>query len=150
LLDTSFLAVWIAMNPFRIALLLALCLCCSACGEPDYQEVPIHPAAGKITVGGKPAFGAVVVFHPQGDVGMSKGNKPFAAVAEDGSFQATTYVTGDGAPAGDYVVTVIWPQDPHARGPSPDRLRGRYATPEKSDLKVTIGEGENNLPTWEL
>ena len=138
------------MKPSRIGILLVICLVCSACGEPSYQEVPVYPAAGQITVKGKPAYGAVVVFHPQGDVGMTKGNKPFAMVAEDGSFQATTYVTGDGAPAGDYIVTVVWPEDPHARGPSPDRLRGRYATPERSDLKATIGPEENNLPPWNL
>ncbi|UUO07062.1 hypothetical protein M4951_01820 [Blastopirellula sp. J2-11] len=140
------------MNKREFAwLLAAICVACSACSsKPAWQETPVYPTSGSVSVKGKSAYGAVVIFHPQGDVGMTKGNKPYAKVAEDGSFEVTTYVSGDGAPAGEYVITIIWPKNPNARGPSPDRLRGRYAIVEKSELKASIQAGDNLLPQWDL
>ena len=81
---------------------------------------------------------------------MAKGNKPFARVSEDGTFAVTTYDTGDGAPAGEFKVTVYWPADPDARGPSPDRLKGRYRDPESTALVATFVEGENAPLEWDL
>ena len=138
------------MSLSRIGILIAVCLCTSACSEEDYAEVPVYPVTGTVTVKGQPAAGATVVFHPREDVGMTKGNKPFARVGDDGVFQATTYVSGDGVPAGAYSVTVVWPQDSNARGPSPDRLNNRYSNPTSSNLSATITEGENKLPPWDL
>ncbi|MEW4562829.1 hypothetical protein AB1K70_09905 [Bremerella sp. JC770] len=123
----------------------------AACStKPDYQEVETYPTTGSVTVQGEPAFGAIVVLHPTSDVGMTKGNRAFAKAQQDGTFALTTYVTGDGAPAGEYTATVIWPENPNARGPSPDRLRGKYANPASSDLTVSVKPGENQLPPWEL
>ncbi|WP_166827788.1 hypothetical protein [Thalassoroseus pseudoceratinae] len=138
------------MFAFRTsATLVFVGLLLSGCSsKPSYQEADVYPVSGSVSVNGKPAAGVIVVFHPQTDTGMTKGNKPYTTTGEDGTFQVTTYVTGDGAPAGEYIVTLIWPVNP--RGPSPDRLKGRYAKPEQSEIKVTIQEGENNLPKWEL
>ncbi|MBA2114927.1 hypothetical protein [Bremerella alba] len=135
-----------------VCIMLAGCLTTfTACStKPSYQEVEIYPTSGSVTVKGEPAYGAVVILHPQGDVGMTKGNRVFAKVKEDGTFAMTTYITEDGAPAGEYLATVIWPLDPNARGPSPDRLRGKYATASQSDLTVMVEEGENQIPPWEL
>lgn len=130
-------------------LLLAGVLC-GCGGRPEYMETDVFPASGQLTVDGTPAYGAMVLFHPVSDVGMTKGNKPFSRVGEDGRFQVTTYNTADGAPAGEYRVTVVWPEDPNARGPSPDRLRGRYSQPETSELRAQIAGPETVLPAWEL
>jgi hypothetical protein len=122
----------------------------AGCGAADYAEVPVYPLTGSLHVEGEPAYGAYVTLHPIGDVGMTKGNKPFARVQQDGSFQISTYDTGDGAPQGEFSVTVVWPEDPEARGPSPDRLRGKYANPEQSDLKISIDPEMRTLPPWDL
>lgn len=127
---------------------LAICLC--GCDEDDYAEVPVQPVTGKLLVKDRPAYGAYIVFHPSDSVGLTKGNKPFARASEDGSFTVTTYTSGDGVPQGDFKVTVIWPGNPEARGPSPDRLKGRYATPERSGLDVRINADTKELPTWDL
>jgi len=140
-----------SVRPWVGVILACYLFAIAACSNrPDYQEVEIYPTSGSVSVDGEPAYGAVIVFHPQGDIGMSKGNRVFAKVKEDGTFAMTTYVTEDGAPAGKYVATVVWPQDPNARGPSPDRLRGKYAKPDQSDLTVTVEKRENTLPAWEL
>ncbi len=136
-----------AFNTFSILMVTGLLF--SGCNSrPAYQEADVFPVSGSVSVAGKPAAGVVVVFHPQSDTGMTKGNKPYTTTGEDGTFQVTTYTTGDGAPAGEYIVTLIWPVNP--RGPSPDRLKGRYAKPDKSTITATIQQGENTLPKWEL
>lgn len=130
-------------------ILIAIGFMFSGCNSrPSYQEADVFPVSGSVSVDGKPAAGVVIVFHPQTDTGMTKGNKPFTTSGEDGTFEVTTYTTGDGAPIGEYIVTFIWPENP--RGPSQDRLKGRYAKPELSQITVTVQEGENQLPNWNL
>jgi len=80
--------------------------------------------------------------------------RPFAVVDPDGSFRLSTYETCDGAPAGEYAVTVVWPSfttDPLGEEtPGPDRLRKRYADARRSAFRATIREGDNQLPPFEL
>ncbi len=113
------------------------------------DRVPVHPTKGRILVDGQPAYGAIVAFHPVGDVGL-KGHKPFARANKEGHFEVNTYDTGDGVPSGEYKVTVIWPENPEARGPSPDRLKGRYAKPEDTTIQVEIQKSETTLPTIKI
>ena len=122
----------------------------SSCQDKSYVEVPVYPTSGTIRVGGEPAYGAYLTLHPDGDIGITKGNKPFGRVAKDGTFQVTTYDTNDGAPAGQYRVTVIWPEDPEARGPSPDRLKGKYADPKSTPLRAKVEAAKGELPPFEL
>lgn len=103
------------------------------------NRLPCVPARGKVEFRGPKAQEALVIFHPIGaDVARSAG-KPFGRIAEDGSFVVNTYETGDGLPAGQYAVTVIW------RIPGPDEEPGRdvlagtkYSSPATSPLKVSI------------
>ena len=90
-------------NPLWLLPLLAFF---SSCSSNDYAEVPVVPLSGKLTVSGEPAYGAYITFHPIGDIGMTRGNKPFARVQADGTFQVTTYDTNDGVPAGVFNATV--------------------------------------------
>ena len=131
-------------------LILFIGLAFVGCSDNDFAEVPVQPVSGKLLVKGQPAYGAYIVFHPADSVGMTKGNKPFARVAQDGTFTITTYNSNDGAPIGDFNVTITWPEEPESRGPSPDRLKGRYETPEKSGLNVHIDSDTRELPAWDL
>src|SRR5262245_26228369 len=79
------------------------CLALAGCGA---DGPPLHPVTGKVLVDGKPAEHATVTFHPAG--GGADAPKPRATVKADGSFALTTHTTGDGAPAGEYAVTVEW------------------------------------------
>jgi hypothetical protein len=73
---------------------------------------------------------------------------------EDGTFTLTTG-TQEGAPAGAYRVTIIWPQPvapqagkaamSTARPDTEDRLQGAYANPAQSKFKVEIKPGANQL-----
>jgi hypothetical protein len=119
----------------------------------------LNPVSGKVTHKGDPAKGAVLVFVPKGAKGSA--DRPSGMVGEDGSF---TLVTGSkpGAPAGEYDVTITWPETvskPKPKGKVSlepdddqvrDRLGGRYADAAKSGLSATITRGSNTLPTFEL
>ena len=125
---------------------LILCYGCESSDvRPDLQRVE-----GKLTINGEPAAGAVMVFYPaQGKEFDSRGSRPRAKVDEQGMFQLTTYQSGDGAPAGEYQVGILWFDDPDSSKPW-NKLGKRYADPEKSEISVTVEEGNNQLTPIEL
>lgn len=136
-----------------IVLLLGLMLTTTlpiGCQRASYAEVDVIPVTGQLSVQGTPAHGAYLTFHPRGDVGMSKGNVPFARVLPDGTFQVTTYDTNDGIPQGRYAVTLYWPLDPDARGPSPDRFQGRFSRPEAPAFEAVVDETTTQLGPWDI
>lgn len=67
-----------------------------------------------------------------------------ALTGEEGRFEISTYESGDGLPAGDYVLTFMWGKMNLIAGSygGPDQLKGRYSDPEKSEVKVTVRAGE--------
>lgn len=145
------------MNVFRAYLgwaLLAACVA-SGCqkGEPaaGLDVRPVHPVKGKVTVGGKPATGALISFRAI--AGASPYN-PRATVEPDGSYTISTYRQHDGAPAGEYLVTIYWPVERPKRKVGedddpginlPDRLGGKYSNPETTTLRATVSSGENSV-----
>src|SRR5215471_17323700 len=92
----------------RTLVLAILVLCVPSCGS---DRPPCYPVHGEIFAAqGKdrtPAAGAVVVFHSTASA-SGEGPRPTARVGEDGKFALTTYIKGDGAPAGDYSITIEW------------------------------------------
>ena len=76
---------------------------------------------------------------------------PHATVEADGSFRLTTYKSGDGAPAGTYVLTLTWPLPPRAgMEEGPDRFRGRYADPRRPLRQVQIAAANNELESMDI
>src|SRR5262249_46886055 len=51
-------------------------------------------------------------------------HRPVGRVGADGRFRLSTYLTGDGAPAGDYTVLVVWPGPAAPAGGPPPRGAG--------------------------
>jgi hypothetical protein len=126
----------------RIAL-AAFALGTAGCGGDS--RVPSFPVSGQVLVKGEPASGAFVVFHP---IGLQSESKPSAQVGPDGSFKLTTIDEADGAPAGDYTVTVQWwkvVRNGNDATPGPNVVPPPYDRPETSPIKVTVAEGENQL-----
>jgi hypothetical protein len=130
--------------------LLGLCVACSGSG--------LNSATGKVTYKGDPIKGAVVIFHPKDPT--LKSQRPSGITDETGTFSLTTGKK-DGAPAGDYVVTVTWPEEkakPKGKvistddgmGDLVDRLKGRYVDSTTSKLSAAIKSGHNTLPTFDL
>ena len=114
---------------------------------------PLYPVQGMVTVQMKPAKNAVVVLRPISP-GPLKDLLPHAEVSPDGVFRIGTYAANDGAPAGDYIVTITWPAsrtDPKTGDViSEDLLMGRYNHPAKSQWTITIKPGNNELEPFRL
>jgi hypothetical protein len=133
-----------------LAAVFGVALLCSSCGTGNH--LPVHPVHGQVLVDGRPASNALVVFHPVGD-GPARELRPVGHVGTDGTFILTTYARGDGAPAGDYAVTVDWRQPtPPVDGaePGPSLLPARYNSPTASNLRVTVAQGQNDLQAFQL
>lgn len=135
-------------RPFILFAVAAGALGLASCGRGDGRK-PTFPVTGKVLLpDGKPAAHATVVLHP---VDTSAADvRPHGKVAPDGTFRVGTYGADDGAPAGEYRVTVeLYLASPRAdEGPS-NRLNPRYAKPEASGLTAHVG-GPTELKTIEL
>ncbi len=128
-------------------LLLPAWLFLAGCGE---QEPEPFPVTGTLLIGGQPAEGAMVRFHPVNAGPDSV--RPFGMVDAEGRFQLTSQVANDGAMPGDYKVTVEWrpPKFRPSAPDGPDRLQGRYANPETSQISVTIQDQPTTLDPIQL
>ncbi len=139
----------------RVLALAALSLAAlgvASCSNQD-GRVPVYKVKGQVLCNNRPTEQALVVFHPVGDNPQLKDVRPVGRVAPDGTFTLTTYTEGDGAPAGDYVVTVDWRRpNPGTDGADvgPSLIPARYNVPTASNLKATVTTGSNDLQPFRL
>ncbi|MDY3552525.1 carboxypeptidase-like regulatory domain-containing protein [Gemmata sp. JC717] len=110
------------------------------------------PLSGVVRVNGKPAARAKVFLTP---LAPSDGRPvlPSAETGADGTFRVSTYLPDDGAPPGEYAVTVLWPT--YAMSGSeevegPDRLKGRYNSVRSPAATVAVTEATRELPPLDL
>jgi hypothetical protein len=124
-----------------------LSMSCNSKG--DHPE--LFPVQGQLFLEQKPAYKAVVWFHPLGESGPAVAC-PHACVKEDGSFEVGTYKDNDGAPAGRYRLTVIWRVPPKSGDEDGANLIPvRYMDPEKAGLPVvSVPPGPTVLPPIHL
>ena len=137
---------WVRRRALALAVAVAL-LALPAC-KPG-GRVAVHPVHGKVLFRGKPASGANVVLNPVGDDKPGQ-PRPAGVVGPDGSFRVTTYEADDGAPPGEYVVSVVWVVDRNDKGATYSPLPARYMSPVTSGLKATVREGDNELSPIQL
>jgi hypothetical protein len=108
---------------------------------------------GKLVDGSQPADKAMLFFHPLVNSGSAT-LLPVGKVAADGSFQVSTFVANDGAPAGEYAVTAIWPKIPMGAPADevegPDQLEGRCSNPKTSPWHFRVEKKTNDLGTLDL
>src|SRR5438046_2715860 len=111
----------------------ALLALVSGCGASN-RGPRLYPVKGSVRINGEPANDVNVMFTPVappegGAVPLS----PAAVTGKDGTFRLMSFKPGDGAPAGDYQVTVIFPMDRFNKFLSgTDRLKGKFANPKTS------------------
>lgn len=133
-----------------VCLLLALSLLLGCAETNDWPKR--YPVSGKVTVDGKPVVRAMVVFHPVSPRPDGKKIASSTFTNDDGTFQLTTYDAGDGAPPGEYKVTIVanFVVKNGEEVSTPDLLKGRYQNPNTTKLTATVREEENVLPTFDL
>ncbi len=137
------------MRLFGSLVLATFALGLATC-SPGEARKPTFPVSGKVVLpDGQPAENAQVVFHPASgaDAGVPK---PHGKVGADGTYKLTTYDTNDGAPAGEYRVTVeLWLAGRGDEAAS-NRLNLRYSKPETAKLPASVGTGPTDLKPIEL
>lgn len=134
-------------NRSSLGVALVVALLCAACGRGN--RPPVYPAKGKVLVNGQPEKGVAVSFyHSEGWGGQTI--VPHGLTDEKGEFVLTTFDPNDGAPAGQYKVTAVWPAWVNLKGTAPDQLNGNYADTKKSTLTAQIEPKPNVLTTLEI
>lgn len=121
----------------------------SACGN---KGPVLYPVRGTVLINGQPAKDVNIMFSPVtptevGGVPLS----PSGVTEEDGSFRLMSFKPGDGAPAGDYQVTVSYPMNrfnKHLSGI--DRLKGKFSNPKTSGLTAKVEARSNDIPAFDL
>jgi hypothetical protein len=144
--------ILIAAGSFGGMMLLYFALSSLWSGEP--ARVPVYPARGEARFEGKSMPNAAIFLHPIG-VEDPDYPRPRSTANADGTFELGTYGKDDGAPAGEYRVTVQWfvrPKvaEPEGGAAARNQLPARYSRPETSGLTVRIQPGENKLPALDL
>ena len=115
-----------------------------------FVEPVLYAVEGIISVNGAPAQNVNVAFHPlNGDVNAFC---PVGRTDSKGIFHLTTNSCADGAPAGEYNVTFVWPdasiEIDECECPDPlihDRFKGLYATADQSGYRVTVSIASNSF-----
>jgi hypothetical protein len=136
---------------FGFAVLAAVVLSAVGCGSGGENHVAVHRVQGVIQFRGLAMEGAFVSLHPKSATdGVPT---PRATVAKDGTFTVTTYNGNDGAPEGDYVVTVQWYKPVQVGNDlvgGPNVLPAKYASAKTSDVQIRVAAGENRLRPLQL
>ena len=114
--------------------------------------VTLYPVKGKVFINGEPARDVNIMFTPVVPIEV-EGHflSPAAATDDDGSFRLMSFEQDDGAPAGDYLVTIIYPMNRYNKNTSGiDRLNGVYSDPKTSKLTAKVEAKPNEIPTFNL
>lgn len=131
----------------------------SGCGS-SRELLPLYQVTGQVQADGGPLAGASVVFYPVGGGDLLQDLRPRGTTNANGHFQLQTYLPGDGAPAGEFKVTIEWHGEPipedstdvrhDANNLRPNRLLDTFAAPESTPINVTIANGENALEPFHV
>lgn len=140
---------------FRLAALVlgsGSILVLAGCGS-DFDKPKLGKVHGKVTYKGQPVQAGRVVFTPAQGKGGDTGQTATGEINSDGTYDMTTFNTGDGAILGQHIVTVIIPEKgsenmgkPKADSTIEYKLPknvapSKYASPDKSPLRCTVVDG---------
>ena len=89
----------------RFIAVALLALAVSSCAKKVY---PVH---GQLFVDDRPAAGAIIELNPVG--ATRDAARPFGHVDAAGAFTLSTFASNDGAPPGEYTVTIQWRRRRH-------------------------------------
>lgn len=141
--------------------MILVCLAMGCRRKTSGDRVELVPVTGTLTYRGEAATGARITFHPIEGPGFTANIHPHATADPLGHFRMTSYEVDDGAPVGVYEATVIWPdRDFSPRsvseieeiqgGDFPDKLKGRYSSPNTIGKQVTVASPSTDLEPIDL
>ena len=138
-----------------LGLTLVLATIGSGCGNADPGKPKLGKVNGKVTYNGKPVTSGTVTFTPEATKGGATGQGALGQISADGSYDLTTFDTGDGAILGQHIVTVVSYSDPNYGKPKPDgtydyklpkpAIPEKYTKVDQSPLRCTVEEGSKTF-----
>lgn len=142
-------------RPLSGLLVLAAIVLPTVAGCSGGKGNALPKVTGSVTVDGKPADGAVLLFYPEG----GRAATATASADANGTFTVITNME-PGIALGRYKVTATWP-DPSQRATAedlqrgiskdaPDLLGGRYVAPDRTTISAEVTAATKELPTIEL
>jgi hypothetical protein len=125
-------------------------------GGPSFPKA--YPVSGKILVNGQPALDCQIRLHRTSSaIKDAPLAVPQAITNQDGEFNLTSYNAEDGAPEGEYIVTIEWRERSGVAKQDldgADRLGGAYSRPEKTKTMqgfvVKVEKQPLELPPFKL
>lgn len=124
----------------------------------DSRKFPkTYPVKGKILVNGQPANDCQIYLRASAAGSPATQVTPNAVTSTNGEFQITSFRAKDGAPEGEYVVTIEWRERSgltKQEFEGPDQLGGDYARADKTKnlpgFVVKVAKQPLELPPFEL
>ena len=140
-------------RPGRLLPVWILLAVIGSAGCSEEVGLEVHPVEGVVLFAGRPVAEARVTFHPRFEA-PAWSHLPLAYTDEAGKFRLSTNTQADGAPPGDYEITVELRQSVMI-GEEMVRegrhlLPERYCRPASSGLQYCVVEGNNVVPPLEL
>jgi hypothetical protein len=123
--------------------LLIGCAALAACSRGDPSRKPTYPVQGEVYVDGQPAGQLAVYCNNLQGMDTQNPSTTNAFTDDAGKFRLSTYLSGDGVPEGEYVLTFVWGRHnliTMTYG-GPDKLKNRYIDPKKSNVRFTVEKG---------
>jgi len=123
-----------------VSSVLAAAVTAAGCSNaPDWQA-RTYPVEGYINVNGEAPEGAVVILKYVNEPPDVRLSTPAGRVDSLGKYHLTTYRLHDGAPLGEYAVTLLW------QSGSIDRFGGQFDSVDEAVATVEIERGDNVIP----
>jgi len=147
------------MRSLILSVLVAMIVGISGCSQGESNEQRLKrlvpnaskttPVSGIVTVDGAPVKDIWVTLH---SVAADMQVQPRDLTDETGRFEITTYMEGDGAPAGEYNITVEWlTYRPFgSQWVGPDKLKDQFNDAKTTPFHVTVADTPVELPPFEL
>ena len=151
-LSTQYLVLRLSFSTcLHLSLYLSLSVLLIGCGSETGPRC--HPVEGKVLYQNQPLAEAMVVFHPLVPP-AEKIPQPIGNTNAEGRFVMTTLKSGDGAPIGEYAITIEL-REPRQIGEEvvrdgPNLLPPKYASPKDTPLRHTVVPGKNEVPGIKL
>lgn len=134
-------------------LLSALFVGCGSGIKQEPNQKPTFKVTGSVVIDGQtPSPPVRLVCHVKEGAGTTPDKAPSCESKTDGTFELVTYRDGDGAPAGEYLITAEWREYDllNREYKNVDKLKGRYRDPKKSQITFTVVNKPVDLGTIEL
>jgi len=136
---------------------LLLCFLCGCSEVEDTIARPVYQVTGTALFNGKPIQDGVIRLHPVEEPEDGKQvTIPRGVVNENGEYTITTYHTNDGAPSGEYRISVSWVGpldgiDEDEEDRLPELIPAKYRRPETSKLVFFVSDViDNVIPPIEI